>query len=179
MLKMLNYLLVFLFILFIGCGDSASDGRALTTHPGYEYMPDMYRSPSYETYSENPLFKNTESTQSTARVGLVHSHVQTHVSASSFYFVFSVEFFFKRAKLLLFFLSVYVKKKKSQTLGLSSVRGRNAPPCFVYSLNAEVTFKDDRGLEDRAIARQNHMNEYTLNALQVTKEVFAGRKVGV
>jgi hypothetical protein len=42
-----------------------------------------------------------------------------------------------------------------------------------------MTFKDDRGLEDRAIARQNHMNEYTLNALQVTKEVFAGRKVGV
>jgi hypothetical protein len=42
-----------------------------------------------------------------------------------------------------------------------------------------MTFKDDRGLEDRAITRQNHMNEYTLNALQVTKEVFAGRKVGV
>ena len=52
-------------------------------------------------------------------------------TSSFYYFVFSVEFFFKRAKLLLFFLSVYVKKKKSQTLGLSSVRGRNAPPCFV------------------------------------------------
>lgn len=26
--------------------------------PGYEYMPDMYRSPSYETYSSNPNFKN-------------------------------------------------------------------------------------------------------------------------
>ena len=37
-----------------------------------------------------------------------------------------------------------------------------------------MTFTDDRGLEDRAIARQNHTNEYTLNALQVTKEVFAG-----
>lgn len=27
-------------------------------HPGYEYMPDMYRSPSYETYSENPNFSD-------------------------------------------------------------------------------------------------------------------------
>lgn len=26
--------------------------------PGYEFMPDMYRSPSYETYSENPNFKD-------------------------------------------------------------------------------------------------------------------------
>ena len=32
-------------------------------HPGYEYMPDMYRSPSYETYSGNPNFKDS----STAR----------------------------------------------------------------------------------------------------------------
>jgi mono/diheme cytochrome c family protein len=27
--------------------------------PGYEYMPDMYRSPSYETYSSNPLFADS------------------------------------------------------------------------------------------------------------------------
>jgi mono/diheme cytochrome c family protein len=27
--------------------------------PGYEYMPDMYRSPSYETYSENPNFSDS------------------------------------------------------------------------------------------------------------------------
>lgn len=27
-------------------------------HPGFEFMPNMYRSPSYETYSENPVFKN-------------------------------------------------------------------------------------------------------------------------
>jgi mono/diheme cytochrome c family protein len=26
--------------------------------PGLEYMPDMYRSPSYETYSENTLFED-------------------------------------------------------------------------------------------------------------------------
>lgn len=27
-------------------------------HPGYEYMPDMYRSPSYETNSANPNFND-------------------------------------------------------------------------------------------------------------------------
>jgi mono/diheme cytochrome c family protein len=27
-------------------------------HPGYEFMPNMYRSASYETYSENPIFEN-------------------------------------------------------------------------------------------------------------------------
>ena len=63
MLNKITYILIFVLFIFIGCGDSASDGRALTKHPGYEYMPNMYRSPSYETYSENPLFKNN----STAR----------------------------------------------------------------------------------------------------------------
>lgn len=29
--------------------------------PGVEYMPDMYRSPSYETYSVNPFFKDSMS----------------------------------------------------------------------------------------------------------------------
>jgi mono/diheme cytochrome c family protein len=27
-------------------------------HPGYEFMPEMYRSPSYETYSSNPIFND-------------------------------------------------------------------------------------------------------------------------
>lgn len=62
-MKNLNNILIITLILFFGCGDPASDGRKLTKHPGYEYMPDMYRSPSYETYSENTLFKNN----STAR----------------------------------------------------------------------------------------------------------------
>lgn len=30
-------------------------------HPGYEFMPEMYRSPSYETYSINPNFKDSMS----------------------------------------------------------------------------------------------------------------------
>jgi mono/diheme cytochrome c family protein len=31
--------------------------------PGVEYMPDMYRSPSYETYSTNPFFKDSMTAQ--------------------------------------------------------------------------------------------------------------------
>ncbi len=31
----------------------------LPNHPGYEFMPDMYRSPSYETNSINPLFADS------------------------------------------------------------------------------------------------------------------------
>ena len=63
MFNKITYILVFILIMTTGCGDSSSDGRELTRHPGYEYMPNMYRSASYETYSENPLFKDN----STAR----------------------------------------------------------------------------------------------------------------
>jgi hypothetical protein len=72
---------------------------------------------------------------------------------------------------------VCVKKKKSQWRSSRREREKCAS-VFCVIIKAEVTFKDDRGLKDRAIARQNHINEYTLNALQVTKEVFAGRKAG-
>ena len=58
MFKFLNYLYILFCLIIIGCGDLASDGKTFTTHPGYEYMPNMYRSPSYETYSENSLFSN-------------------------------------------------------------------------------------------------------------------------
>lgn len=33
--------------------------KADKEHPGYEFMPDMYQSPSYETYSENPMFADS------------------------------------------------------------------------------------------------------------------------
>tara|TARA_B100001250_G_C19778762_1_gene780847 strand:+ start:1001 stop:1612 length:612 start_codon:yes stop_codon:yes gene_type:complete len=64
MLTKLHYIIICVLILLSSCGDSASDGRKITKHPGYEYMPNMYRSPSYETYSENPNFSNN----STARL---------------------------------------------------------------------------------------------------------------
>lgn len=44
-------LLVFAGVLFPAC---QSDPNS----PGLEYMPDMYRSPSYETYGENNMFPN-------------------------------------------------------------------------------------------------------------------------
>lgn len=75
MLKILNYICVFLVILLTSCGDSASDGKPFTSHPGYEYMPNMYRSPSYETYSENPLFSNN----STARKPVVGTIARGHM----------------------------------------------------------------------------------------------------
>ena len=67
MLKLMKYIVVFLMIIISSCGDSSSDGKPFTKHPGYEYMPNMYRSPSYETYSENSLFSNN----STAREPVV------------------------------------------------------------------------------------------------------------
>ena len=39
---------------------SCNDGKTST---GYEYMPDMYRSPDYETYSPNPVFKDSMTAQ--------------------------------------------------------------------------------------------------------------------
>jgi len=38
-----------------------SSCRKDVNSPGYEYMPDMYRSPSYETYSANPNFTDSMS----------------------------------------------------------------------------------------------------------------------
>ena len=39
-----------IYILVTSCGN---DGR------GYEYMPNMYRSPSLETYGKNKIFKDS------------------------------------------------------------------------------------------------------------------------
>jgi mono/diheme cytochrome c family protein len=51
---------IFLYILpaaaFIQLSSCTNDD---VKKPGYEYMPDMYRSPSYETYSSNPNFPDS------------------------------------------------------------------------------------------------------------------------
>jgi mono/diheme cytochrome c family protein len=36
-------------------------------HPGFEFMPNMYRSASYGTYSENPVFENGITAQTTVK----------------------------------------------------------------------------------------------------------------
>ena len=75
MLKILNYICILFFILILGCGDSASDGKPFTSHPGYEYMPNMYRSPSYETYSENPLFSNNSTAREPVKGTIARGHM--------------------------------------------------------------------------------------------------------
>jgi mono/diheme cytochrome c family protein len=47
--KLLMLLAITMFV--ISCRDELS--------PGIEYMPDMYRSPGYETYSANPIFTDS------------------------------------------------------------------------------------------------------------------------
>lgn len=58
MKKLLSYIIPFALVSI-----ASSCHYTDTTKPGYEYMPDMYRSPSYETYSSNPNFADS----STAR----------------------------------------------------------------------------------------------------------------
>ena len=54
-----NFILILLCLIFISCGDSASDGIKEKNHPGYEYMPDMYHSFAFEAYSENLNFSDS------------------------------------------------------------------------------------------------------------------------
>lgn len=42
----------------LGTALISSCGEKDKTSPGYEFMPDMYRSASYETYSENPNYQD-------------------------------------------------------------------------------------------------------------------------
>lgn len=53
------FLLIFLCLVLVSCNDSASDGIKEKSHRGYEYMPDMYYSHAYETYSMNPNFTDS------------------------------------------------------------------------------------------------------------------------
>jgi mono/diheme cytochrome c family protein len=51
--KILKFILpVSVIAVFTSCSDDPKK-------PGYEFMPDMYRSPSYETNSLNPIFKDS------------------------------------------------------------------------------------------------------------------------
>jgi len=54
MKKLLSYIVPIAFVAI-----ASSCHYTDTTKPGHEYMPDMYRSPSYETYSSNPNFPDS------------------------------------------------------------------------------------------------------------------------
>ena len=55
------FVLIFLCLALVSCNDSASDGIKEKTHRGYEYMPDMYYSHAYQTYTMNPNFSDSMS----------------------------------------------------------------------------------------------------------------------
>lgn len=50
--------IAYLILATIVCSMALQSCGADGNHPGYEYMPNMYRSPSYEAYSDNPVFEN-------------------------------------------------------------------------------------------------------------------------
>lgn len=54
--NLVNKTSVFLSLLMLVVITSCTKNKL---SPGYEYMPDMYRSPSYETYSKSPLFEDS------------------------------------------------------------------------------------------------------------------------
>ena len=62
-------ILVFcMYILFVSCGN---DGR------GYEYMPNMYRSPSLETYGMNTVFKDSINARKPVKGTIARGYLKT------------------------------------------------------------------------------------------------------
>ena len=58
------YLTIAIIAASVALQSCGADGN----HPGYEYMPNMYRSPSYDTYTENPVFENGITSQAPVKV---------------------------------------------------------------------------------------------------------------
>ena len=48
------YLILATLVVSVALQSCGADGN----HPGYEYMPNMYESLSYETYTENEIFED-------------------------------------------------------------------------------------------------------------------------
>ncbi len=57
-----------LYFLFVSCGN---DGR------GYEYMPNMYRSPSLETYGKNIVFKDSLNARKPVKGTIARGYLKT------------------------------------------------------------------------------------------------------
>ena len=56
------------YMLIVACGN---DGR------GYEYMPDMYRSPSFETYGKNKVFKDSLNAREPVKGTIARGYLKT------------------------------------------------------------------------------------------------------
>ena len=64
-----KFILVFcMYIIFVSCGN---DGR------GYEYMPNMYRSPSLETYGTNTVFKDSINARKPVKGTIARGYLKT------------------------------------------------------------------------------------------------------
>lgn len=61
-------LIMCLYFLFVSCGN---DGR------GYEYMPNMYRSPSLETYGKNTVFKDSLNARQPVKGTIARGYLKT------------------------------------------------------------------------------------------------------
>lgn len=57
-----------LYFLLVSCGN---DGR------GYEYMPNMYRSPSLETYGKNTIFKDSINARKPVKGTIARGYLKT------------------------------------------------------------------------------------------------------
>ena len=55
-------------MLIVSCGN---DGR------GFEYMPDMYRSPSLETYGKNNVFKDSINARKPVKGTIARGYLKT------------------------------------------------------------------------------------------------------
>tara|TARA_B100000900_G_scaffold69732_1_gene54954 strand:- start:8451 stop:9023 length:573 start_codon:yes stop_codon:yes gene_type:complete len=71
-----NVIIILSFFVIIGCDN---DGR------GYEYMPDMYRSPSLETYGQNNVFNDSLNAREPVKGTIARGYL------SSFYYDGSLE----------------------------------------------------------------------------------------
>ena len=65
-----RHYIIFLFVLgiLVSCVD---DKR----HPGYEYMPDMYRSPAYTTYEQTGLYADSASARLPVKGTIARGHM--------------------------------------------------------------------------------------------------------
>lgn len=67
-MKVKFFIICSIYLLVVSCGN---DGR------GYEYMPDMYRSPSLETYGKNKVFSDSLNARKPVKGTIARGYLKT------------------------------------------------------------------------------------------------------
>ena len=67
-MKVKFFIICGIYLLVVSCGN---DGR------GYEYMPDMYRSPSLETYGKNNVFSDSLNARKPVKGSIARGYLST------------------------------------------------------------------------------------------------------